>query len=105
MGSAIKDRVHPIDGVMNRVWDGLITGPVYGFWLFFAFAPVELTILGINFYVLRHSIMMDFVRHTRLGVSFGPLVSRIVSCLHYHQLHHSTNPKHFDKNFGLMLSI
>lgn len=105
MVGTTKDRIHPIDDVMNRVWDGLITGPVYGFWLFFAFDPVELTILGINVYVLRNIIMMDFVRHTHLKISFGPVVNNIILCPHYHQLHHSTNPKHFDKNFGLMLSI
>ncbi len=105
MVGTTKDRIHPIDDVMNRVWDGLITGPVYGFWLFFAFDPVELTILGINVYVLRNIIMMDFVRHTHLKISFGPLVNQVILCPHYHQLHHSTNPKHFDKNFGLMLSI
>ncbi len=105
MVGTTKDRIHPIDDVMNRVWDGLITGPVYGFWLFFAFDPVELTILGINVYVLRNIIMMDFVRHTHLKISFGPLVNQIILCPHYHQLHHSTNPKHFDKNFGLMLSV
>ncbi len=105
MVGTTKDRIHPIDDVMNRVWDGLITGPVYGFWLFFAFDPIELTILGINVYVLRNIIMMDFVRHTHLKISFGPLMNQLVLCPHYHQLHHSTNPKHFDKNFGLMLPI
>ncbi len=105
MVGTTKDRVHPLDDIMNRVWDGLITGPVYGFWLFFAFDPLELTILGINVYVLRNIIMMDFVRHTHLKVSFGKLINGIILCPHYHQLHHSTNPKHFDKNFGLMLSI
>ena len=105
MVGTTKDRIHPIDDVMNRVWDGLITGPVYGFWLFFAFDPVEITILGINVYVLRNIVMMDFVRHTHLKISFGSLINQIILCPHYHQLHHSTNPKHFDKNFGLMLSI
>lgn len=105
MVGTTKDRVHPLDDIMNRVWDGLITGPVYGFWLFFAFDPVELTILGINVYVLRNIIMMDFVRHTHLKISFGKLINNVILCPHYHQLHHSTNPKHFDKNFGLMLSI
>ena len=99
-----KGRIHPIHDVMNRVWDGLITGPVYGFRLFIPFDPVEFTILGFNVYVLR-IITMDFVRHTHLKVSFGPLVNQIILFLHYHQLHHSTDPKHSDKNFGLMLPI
>ena len=105
MVGTTKDRVHPLDDIMNRVWDGLITGPVYGFWLFFAYDPLELTILGLNVYVLRNIIMMDFVRHTHLKISFGKAVNAVILCPHYHQLHHSTNPKHYDKNFGLMLSI
>ncbi len=105
MVGTTKDRVHPLDEIMNRVWDGLIAGPVYGIWLFYAFNPVELTVLGINVYVLRNIIMMDFVRHTHLKISFGKFLNAIILCPHYHQLHHSANPKHYDKNFGLMLSV
>jgi sterol desaturase/sphingolipid hydroxylase (fatty acid hydroxylase superfamily) len=105
MVGTTKDRIHPLDDVMNRMWDGLITGPVYGFWLFFAYDPVELTILGLNVYVLRNIIMMDFVRHTHLRISFGKVVNAVILCPHYHQLHHSTDPRHYDKNFGLMLSV
>lgn len=37
-----KDRIHPINDVMNRVWDRLVAGPVYGFQLLFAFDSVDL---------------------------------------------------------------
>ena len=100
-----KDRVHPLDDIMNRVWDGFTVGTVYGVWLFFALDPVEVTIFGINVYVMRNILMMDFVRHTHLKVSFGRLGNAIVLCPHYHQLHHSMAPEHHDKNFGLMLPI
>ncbi len=100
-----KDRIHPIDDIMNHLWDGLVPGLVYGLWLFFAKDPVELTLFGINVYVMRNVIMMDFVRHTHLKVSFGKVLNNIILCPHYHQLHHSINPKHYDKNFGLMLSV
>lgn len=100
-----KDRVHPVDEVMNKVWDGLITGPMYGLWLFLIVDQVELTVLGINIYMLRNIIMMNFVRHTHLKISFGHVLNQVVLCPHYHQLHHSTNPKHYDRNFGLMLTI
>lgn len=99
-----KDRIHPVDEIMNRAWDGLVVGVVYGVWLFFAVDPVEATVFGINVYVLRNILMMDLVRHTHLKVSFGPL-NALVICPHWHQLHHSTDPRHFDRNFGLMFSI
>jgi sterol desaturase/sphingolipid hydroxylase (fatty acid hydroxylase superfamily) len=101
-----KDRVHPIDEIMNRWWDGLIPGLCYGIWLFFALDPVELTVFGINVYALRNIIvMMDFVRHTHLKLSYGRHLSAILLSPHYHQLHHSIAEKHWDKNFGLGLSV
>lgn len=99
-----KDRVHPLDDLMNRAWDGVIPGICFGLWSVFALDPVEVMVFGVNVYVIRNILMMDFVRHTHLPVSFGPLNS-VVLCPHWHQLHHSDNPKHFDKNFGLLFSF
>jgi sterol desaturase/sphingolipid hydroxylase (fatty acid hydroxylase superfamily) len=101
-----RDRVHPIDEIMNRWWDGLIPGLCYGIWLFFALDPVELTVFGLNVYMLRNTIlMMDFVRHTHLKLSYGRHLNAILLSPHYHQLHHSIAEKHWDKNFGLGLVI
>lgn len=100
-----KDRVHPLDDFMNHIWDGLVTGVVYGIWLFFGTDPVELTIFGLNVYVLRNLLMMDVIRHTHYKISFGRVFNQVVICPHYHQLHHSVAEKHWDKNFGLMLPI
>ncbi|MBS0644287.1 MAG: sterol desaturase family protein [Proteobacteria bacterium] len=101
-----KDRVHPIDEIMNRWWDGLIPGLCYGIWLFFVLDPVELTVFGVNVYFLRNTLlMMDFVRHTHLKLSYGRALNAVFLCPHYHQLHHSIAMRHWDKNFGLALSI
>jgi sterol desaturase/sphingolipid hydroxylase (fatty acid hydroxylase superfamily) len=101
-----KDRVHPIDEIMNRWWDGVIPGLCYGVWMFFALDPVEVTILGINVYALRNIIlMMDFVRHTHLKLSYGRYLDTFLLSPHYHQLHHSIAEKHWDRNFGLGLSV
>jgi sterol desaturase/sphingolipid hydroxylase (fatty acid hydroxylase superfamily) len=53
---------------------------------------------------MRNILMMDFVRHTHLPISFG-VIDHVVISPHYHQLHHSTAKKHWDKNFGLMFSV
>ena len=101
-----RDRVHPIDEIMNRWWDGLIPGLCFGVWLFFVLDPVEVTVFGLNVYMLRNTIlMMDFVRHTHLKFSFGKHLDTVLLSPHYHQLHHSVAEKHWDKNFGLGLSI
>jgi sterol desaturase/sphingolipid hydroxylase (fatty acid hydroxylase superfamily) len=106
MVGVTKDRVHPLDEIMNRWWDGIIPGLAYGTWLFFALDPVELTVFGISVAFLRNTVlMMDFVRHTHLGLSYGSLLNSILLCPHYHQLHHSIARQHWDKNFGLTLAI
>lgn len=99
-----KDRVHPLDDLMNRMWDGVIPGICFGIWTLIALDPVEVTIFGINVYVIRNILMMDFVRHTHFKISFGALDNVILSP-HWHQLHHSANPRHYDKNFGLLFSF
>jgi sterol desaturase/sphingolipid hydroxylase (fatty acid hydroxylase superfamily) len=101
-----KDRVHLLDELMNHWWDGVIPGLCYGIWLFFALDPVEVTIFGLNVYVLRNIfLMMDFVRHTHLKLTYGPVLDNILLSPHYHQLHHSIAEEHWDKNFGLTLCI
>jgi sterol desaturase/sphingolipid hydroxylase (fatty acid hydroxylase superfamily) len=101
-----KDRVHPLDELMNHWWDGVIPGLCYGIWLFFALDPVEITVFGINVYLLRNVIlMMDFVRHTHLKLSYGRVLDGVFLSPHYHQLHHSVAEPHWDKNFGLALSV
>jgi sterol desaturase/sphingolipid hydroxylase (fatty acid hydroxylase superfamily) len=106
MVGVTKDRIHPIDSIMNSWWDGLIPGLVYGIWLFFVLDPVEVTIFGVSVYVLRNILlMMDFVRHTHLPLSYGRWLDKVFLSPHHHQLHHSVAERHWDKNFGLTLVI
>ena len=99
-----KDRVHPLDDLMNRAWDGVIPGVCFGVWSVVAFNPVKVTVFGVSVYVIRNILMMDFDRHTHLKISFGRL-NHVILCPHWHQLHHSVDPRHYDKNFGLLFSF
>ncbi len=99
-----KDRVHPLDELMNRIWDGVIPGVCFGIWSLLSLNLVELAVFGVNVYVMRNILMMDFVRHTHFKISLGPL-NNVILCPHWHQLHHSTDPRHHDKNFGLLFSF
>ena len=100
-----KDRIHPIDEVLARLWDGVLPGIAYGLWLFFALDPVEVVIFGINVYLMRKILILDYIRHTHLKVSFGRWLNQLIICPHYHQLHHSSDPDHYNKNFGFVMPI
>lgn len=43
-------------------------------------------------------------QHSRIKWSFGPL-SRILVTPRFHSFHHSTDPRHYNKNFGGLFSI
>lgn len=105
MVGVTKDRVHPVDELLNRWWNGLIPGTMYGIWLFFALDPIEVTVFGVSAYALRSVLMMDVVRHTHLEMSYGKWLNAIFLCPYYHQLHHSIEPRHYNRNYGLLLSV
>lgn len=104
MVGVTKDRVHPLDDLLNRMWNGVIPGICFGIWSLIALDPVEVVVFGLNTYVIRNILMMDFLRHTHLKISYGPL-NRLIISPHWHQLHHSLDPRHYDKNLGLLFSF
>lgn len=61
-------------------------------------------ILGALSFNFIFNILGGNLRHSHIPLSFGFLERVFISPLQ-HQIHHSKNPKHFDKNFGVALSI
>lgn len=45
------------------------------------------------------------LQHSHLWISFRGVLGRIFVSPAHHQVHHSANPKHFDKNFGSCLAL
>jgi sterol desaturase/sphingolipid hydroxylase (fatty acid hydroxylase superfamily) len=98
-------RRHPVDIVIDGAVSGALLGPLYGLagWLGGGqLAP--LTILGVNA-ILFVGLTAGFnLQHSHVWLSFGPLDGWLISPA-THQLHHSTDPAHHDRNFGNFLAI
>jgi sterol desaturase/sphingolipid hydroxylase (fatty acid hydroxylase superfamily) len=45
------------------------------------------------------------LQHTELWIAFTGWLGRVLVSPAHHQVHHSTNPKHFNKNFGSCLAL
>jgi sterol desaturase/sphingolipid hydroxylase (fatty acid hydroxylase superfamily) len=97
-------RVHPIETFIAGCGEGLFEGIVYGVWLFYAYDPVEIAVFGINIRRFRDIITLDYIRHAPYKISYGPIFSKVLLSPHYHHLHHSALPEHWNKNFGFGLS-
>jgi sterol desaturase/sphingolipid hydroxylase (fatty acid hydroxylase superfamily) len=49
-------------------------------------------------------VALDGLAHSGLGWGYGPLDTLIVSP-RFHRVHHSTDPAHYERNFGMTYSF
>jgi sterol desaturase/sphingolipid hydroxylase (fatty acid hydroxylase superfamily) len=62
-------------------------------------------ILGGNLFWIATNLIGGALRHSPVWLSFGPHIEKWIISPAQHQIHHSTDPKHFDRNFGGSLAI
>lgn len=73
-------------------------------WLFHQqLSPTGL--LGANLFWIVSNLAGGTLRHSPTWFSFGPRIERWIISPAQHQIHHSTDPRHFDRNMGGTLAI
>ena len=98
-------RQHPVELVLIPNLIALLVGVGYGFlWQVFGHAQPA-SLFGVNVFVLMFSMTILHLRHSHVWLPFTGLLGRILQSPAHHQIHHSTNPRHFDKNLGFGLSV
>lgn len=98
-------RQHPVELMLNTIMHVLFVASVSAIFLYFYPTIPALIILAQSHMILGAYLLLGgSLAHSHAWLSYGPLDQYIVSPA-LHQVHHSTNPKHFDKNFGFMLMI
>ncbi|MGO4870746.1 MAG: sterol desaturase family protein [Roseiarcus sp.] len=99
-------RQHPIEilAFVNLV--AIATGTVFGV-MTYAFGPgvQPFTLLNSNILLMLFLITYGHLRHTHMWISFTGLAGKILQSPAHHQLHHSDNPLHWDKNLGFALAV
>ena len=98
-------RIHPLESAMATIRNGIGIGFTTGVFLFVFSAKATLfTVLGVNLFAFLFNLTFGNLRHSHLDISFG-FLERLFISPKQHQIHHSNQRKHFDKNFGVVLSI
>ena len=97
-------RFHPLDKILLGLVIGVVTGIVNG-GFGFAFSTDIKAIAALNMAIYLTYNLFSNLRHSHIWLSYGWHASHIFSSPAQHQIHHSTEARHIDKNFGLMLSI
>lgn len=98
-------RAHPLESLLAGFRNVFAIGLSLGVFSFLIQRPVSgIEVLGVNIFGFVFNACLSNLRHSSVPISFGPLEYIFVSP-RMHQLHHSNNPKHFGKNYGVALAI
>lgn len=98
-------RVHPVDNLLNYSLVALSTGLVGGlFQHFYAGQGVVLTVFGLNVIFILYYLFGYNLRHSHVWLCYGPFWSRFLVSPAQHQIHHSRESRHLDKNMGFIFA-
>jgi len=99
-------RAHPVDSLVFANFVAVYTGVTMGVLAFlFGQGAKAFTIGGANAIEIVFLFTIVHLQHSHFWIAFtGPLGRVFLSPAH-HQIHHSDDPAHFNKNFGSCLSI
>ncbi len=99
-------RAHPVNGLVNILRSVLAIGIVTGvFMLIYPGKLSPLTIFGVNAGRFLFDFMGANLRHSHIWLSFGPRWSYLFISPAMHQIHHSKDPRHFNRNYGSQFAL
>ena len=99
-------RVHPVESFLFGLRGTLSTGFVTGIFIWIFGTNLNgYDILGVNAIGITFNALGANLRHSHVWLSYGPVIEKIFISPAQHQIHHSDHPEHFDKNFGICLSL
>ncbi len=97
-------RFHPVDRIPLGLFMGLLTALVKGGFAF-AYPGGIAEMTAVNVGVLLLFNLSANLRHSHIWLSYGWHLSHVLSSPAQHQIHHGSESRHIDKNFGLMFSV
>lgn len=99
-------RVHPIETIGFYNIAALCTG-LTGAALVLLFGPGVTPIMlgGTNLLIFVSAVALTHLQHSHLWVTFGPRWGRVLLGPAHHQIHHSADPAHFNRNLGSSLAL
>lgn len=99
-------RVHPIYILIYLNIIAVFMGSTYGVLGWTLGRPLEaLSLFNVNVFVIASSYLIGHLHHSHVWMPFTGWLGKILISPAHHQIHHSTDPAHFNKNFGGSLAI
>lgn len=99
-------RVHPVDTLLFVSMVAVIMGGMHGIIHYsFGDAVAAHIITYVNLIIAVHMALYGHLQHSQLWIPFTGRWGKIFLSPAHHQIHHSSDRQHFDKNFGAALSV
>lgn len=103
-------RNHPLNNVVDSLALGLFAGALNGVFEFLAgtelTSPEFLTVgfLNVGVFLFASNLFQNLM-HSHIWLSYGRVLNHVFISPAQHQIHHSREPRHLDRNLGLVLSL
>jgi len=99
-------RVHPVELWINVSIIGSLVGATSGLFAFLCpEPPALLAVNGINLLLFVFFLLGYHLRHSHLWLMFPVPIARHISSPALHLIHHSSDPRHADKNFAQIFNF
>lgn len=99
-------RMHPVDTIFTATVAGALSGAVHGVFAYlFAEMPGSLAVFGLNAGVFAFYLLGYNLRHSHVWLPYPRALSHVLISPAQHQIHHSSAPRHFDKNLGFIFAF
>ncbi|WP_082868059.1 sterol desaturase family protein [Tenacibaculum ovolyticum] len=99
-------RIHPIELIINNLKGILIFGVLTGVFDYLSDNQVhKIIFLGVNIFGFIFMLFGANLRHSHIEFKYPSFLEKIFISPFQHQIHHSNNPKHYDKNLGSKFAI
>ena len=99
-------RLHPVELLINNIKGILVFGLVTGFFDYLSTNQIhQFTFLGVSILSFMFLFFGANLRHSHVKLKYPSFLEKIFISPFQHQIHHSDNPIHFNKNIGSKLAI
>jgi len=99
-------RIHPIELVINNIRSIIVFGLVTGLFDYLSAHSIDkLLFLGANVFHFVFLLFGANLRHSHVKLRYPRFLEFIFISPFQHQIHHSSNPIHFNKNMGSKFAL
>jgi sterol desaturase/sphingolipid hydroxylase (fatty acid hydroxylase superfamily) len=99
-------RFWPQEQIVHMSFAAFLGGAGFGLIATMMGAKVDpLTLLGVNIFTLAWNLAFSHLRHSHVALPFPRWLSHVLVSPHMHQVHHSVEDRHHDRNFATVFAL